>query len=134
MKKVLLFAIILISIVVIGCTEEEEIPFICHLYGYIRDNDTQLGVDGMIIQIVELINPYDINSNRIRYDTTMTQDSIPGFFEMDSVCYGTNKRQGTGMVIIGIDSTLNPGWLQGSYPIDVTGSVDTVYVYILRAN
>jgi len=134
MKKIILFSIIVISIIVVGCTEEEEIPLICHLYGYIRDNETQQGVDGMVIQIIELINPYDLNSNRIRYDTTMMHDSIPGFFEMDSVCYGTNKRQGTSMVSIGIDSTLNLGYLSRIYPIDVSGSVDTVYVYVLSTN
>ncbi len=134
MKKILLFSIIIISIAVIGCTEEEEIPLICHLYGYIRDNDTQQGINGMVIQIIELINPYDLNSNRVRYDTTMMQDSIPGFFEMDSVCYGTNKRQGAGMVSIGIDSTSNPGYLSRIYPVDVVGSIDTVYVYILSTD
>jgi hypothetical protein len=134
MKKIILLSIIAVSIIVVGCTEEEEIPLICHLYGYIRDDDTQQGIDNMVIQIIELVNPYDINSNRIRYDTTMMHDSIPGFFEMDSVCYGTNKRQGTGMVSIGIDSTLNPAYLSRIYPIDITGSVDTVYVYVFPSN
>ena len=133
MKKALLFSILFFSIVAVSCTEEDE-PLICHLYGYVRDNNTGLGVDSIVLQIIELINPYDLNTGRLRYDTTMTQDSVPGFFEMDSVCYGTNKRQGTGMVTIVIDSTLNPGWLSRIYPIDVVGDVDTVYVYIFRAN
>ena len=49
---------------------------------------------------------------------------------MDSVCYGTTKRQGN-LVFIGIDETENPGWPSQFYTPDIFGAVDTVYVYIL---
>ncbi|MBA7664264.1 hypothetical protein ES703_72321 [subsurface metagenome] len=61
---------------------------------------------------------------QIRYE-----NSFPGFFEMDSVCYGTTKQQGR-IVFIVIDSTENPGWpSQGWYP-DIYGDVDTIILYI----
>ena len=55
---------------------------------------------------------------------------IPGFFEMDSVCYGTTNRQGN-LVSIGIHENENPGWPSQFYTPDIFGDVDTVYIYIL---
>jgi hypothetical protein len=129
MKKLAIFALFFVCFVALNCTEEDEEPMICHLYGYMINNDTQQGVDGLIVRIGD-INPYDLDQSRLRYDTTMTQDSIPGFFEMDSVCYGTTKRQGN-LVLIGIHEDDNPGWPSQFYTPDIFGDVDTVYIYIL---
>lgn len=132
MKKVLFCSFFLLFLVAINCGGEEEEPFICHLYGYMINNDNQQGVNNLIVRIYD-INPYNVNSGRLRYDTTMTQDSIAGFFEMDSVCYGTSKRQGN-LVTIGLDGTENPNWPNQFYTPDIFGDVDTVFIYILPSD
>ena len=129
MKKLAIFTLFFVCFVALNCTGEDEEPMICHLYGYMINNDTQTGVNGLVVRIVD-INPYDLAQSRLRYDTTMTQDSIPGFFEMDSVCYGTTKRQGN-LVSIGIHEDDNPGWPSQFYTPDIFGDVDTVHIYIL---
>ncbi len=129
MKRFMLCLFFLFLAVMIHCGGEEEEPLICHLYGYMINNDNQQGVNSLIVRIYD-IDPYDIGSGRLRYDTTMTQDSIPGFFEMDSVCYGTTKRQGN-LVTIGLDNTENPNWPNQFYTPDIFGDVDTVFIYIL---
>lgn len=129
MKKLVTLTFCLIFFAAINCTGEDEEPLICHLYGYMINNETQQGVNGLTVRIID-INPYNLASNRLRYDTTMIQDSIPGFFEMDSVCYGTTKRQGN-LVSIGIQEDENPGWPSQYYTPDIFGAVDTVYIYIL---
>lgn len=129
MKKLAIFALFFVFFAAVHCTGEDEEPLICHLYGYMINNNTQQGVNGLIVRIHD-INPYDIATTRLRYDTTMTQDSIPGYFEMDSVCYGTTKRQGN-LVVIGINETENPGWPGQYYTPDIFGDIDTVYIYIL---
>ncbi|MGB7055474.1 MAG: hypothetical protein WBE28_09165 [bacterium] len=132
MKKVLFCSFLLLFLVAIDCGGEEEEPLICHLYGYMINNDNQQGVNNLIVRIYD-INPYNVNSGRLRYDTTMTQDSIAGFFEMDSVCYGTSKRQGN-LVTIGLDGTENPNWPNQFYTPDIFGEVDTVFIYILPSD
>jgi hypothetical protein len=96
------------------------------------NNDNQQGVNNLIVRIYD-INPYNVTGGRLRYDTTMTQDSVAGFFEMDSVCYGTTKRQGN-LVTIGLDDTENPNWPNQYYTPDISGDVDTVFIYILPAD
>ena len=140
MKKSPVFLIPLLLIVAIHCGGEEEVPFICHLYGYtqlirvINDSipiyDTLPGVNGMVLRIYD-INPYDVNMGRLRYDTTETRDSIPGAFEMDSVCYGTTNNQGN-LVSIGINETENPGYNTQYRTPDISGDVDTVIVYLFE--
>jgi hypothetical protein len=134
MKKILLFSILTISITTFNCIEEEETPILCHLYGYLKNNNTQQGVDGIIFQIIEYYNPYNLSVGRVRYDTTKTQDSIPGFFEMDSVCYGTSKHQATGLVSLAIDDSLNPGWDERIYLLYIDGAACTVEVFIFPAD
>jgi hypothetical protein len=127
MKKALVFVLFSLLVVAVSCSEQEE-PLICHLYGYMINDITQTGVNGLIVRIID-INPYDVYQVRLRYDTTATKDSVAGFFEMDSVCYGTNKRQGN-LVNIAIDNSENPGWPNQGYTPDIDGAVDTVYIYI----
>ncbi len=121
----LLFAL---SVTVLGCTEAEE-PYICHLYGYVRTDPSNslTGINNLVLKIYD-INPYDISNIRMRETTTGVQDSIPGFFEMDSVCYGTSKRGGN-LVTVFIDSTLNPYPTQYHTPF-ISGEVDTIIIEI----
>ena len=132
MKKVLLCSLFMLIVVAMNCGGEDEEPLICHLYGYMINNDNQQGVNDLIVRIYD-INPYNVTGGRLRYDTTMTQDSVAGFFEMDSVCYGTTKRQGN-LVTIGLDDTENPNWPNQYYTPDISGDVDTVFIYILPSD
>ena len=142
MRKIVICLIPLLFVATFNCGGEPEEPFICHLYGYtqrirvINDSipiyDTLSGVNGLILRIYD-IDPYDITSGRLRYDTTETRDSIPGCFEMDSVCYGTTNNQGN-LVSIGIDTTENPGWNTQYRTPDIYGDVDTVLIYLFTSN
>jgi len=124
MKNLMIFAF-LIAILALNCTTEEE-PFICHLYGWVIHDTT--GVNNIKLKIWD-INPYNVDQMRARETITRYENSFPGFFEMDSVCYGTTKQQGR-IVFIVIDSTENTGWpSQGWYP-DIYGDVDTIILYI----
>jgi hypothetical protein len=127
MKNILMILLFFFVYLAVNCAEEEE-PFVCHLYGYMINDNTQQGENGLIVRIYD-INPYDVNRGRLRYDTTRTQDTTAGFFEMDSVCYGTNRRQGN-LVTIGIDDSENPNWPSQLYTPDISGDTDTVYLYI----
>ncbi len=139
MKKYLILLLPLLFITTVECGGEEE-PYVCYLYGYtqrirvLNDSipiyDTLPGIDGLVLRIYD-INPYDVNLGRLRYDTTFTRDSIPGSFEMDSVCYGTSARQGN-LVTIGINSAENPSWNTQYRSPDISGEVDTVVVYFFE--
>jgi hypothetical protein len=113
------------------CTQHEE-PLFCHLYGYVRlATDSTTGVNGITLRIWDLDpeNPIQYRSPP-RETVTRTEDNIPGFFEMDSVVYGTDKNQGQ-FVSIAIDSLQNPGWTsQVHWPL-INGEVDTIVIYIV---
>ena len=118
----------LIAILALNCTTEEE-PFVCHLYGWvIEEDDSTTGVDSVKLKIWD-INPYNVSQMRARETTTRPENFFPGFFEMDSVCYGTTKQQGR-IVFIVIDSTENPGWPSQGWQPDIYGDVDTIILYI----
>lgn len=135
MRKIIVVSLFFLLVVAINCTETEEEPFISHVYGYTnfvrisQDTifDTLPGVDGLILRIYD-IDPYNIPTGRLRYDTTETWDSIPGCFEMDSVCYGTTNNQGN-LVTIGYDETENPGYSTQYLRPGISGAVDTIYLY-----
>ena len=142
MRKFMICLIPLMVAVAINCGGEPEEAFVCHVYGYtqrirtINDSipiyDTLAGVNGLILRIYD-IDPYDVSMGRLRYDTTETRDSIPGCFEMDSVCYGTTTNQGNN-VSIGINETENPGWNTQYRTPDIFGEVDTVIIYLFTSN
>ena len=129
MKKIVL-SIFAIAVIFLHCTTTDEEPLLCHLYGWvIEEEDSTTGVNNLLLKIWH-INPDDL-SQLVLLDTvrTRTEDSQGGFFEMDSVCYGTTKQQGHFVTII-VDSTQNPGWhTQFWYP-DIYGEVDTITLYI----
>jgi len=124
MKKLMTFAF-LIAILALNCTTEEE-PFVCHLYGWVIHDTT--GVNDIKLKIWD-INPYNVDQMRSRETTTRDENSTPGFFEMDSVCYGTTRRQGS-IVSVVVDSTDNPGWPSQIWRPDVYGNIDTIILYI----
>jgi hypothetical protein len=142
MRKLPIFLIPVLLILTIHCGQQEGEPFICHLYGYtqrirvVNDSipvyDTLPGINGLILRIYD-INPYDVNLGRLRYDTTVTRDSVPGCFEMDSVCYGTTTNQGN-LVSIGVNATENPGWNTQYRMPYISGEVDTVLIYLFTNN
>ncbi|MEO0136398.1 MAG: hypothetical protein ABIL39_04010 [candidate division WOR-3 bacterium] len=122
MKKAILF--IILAFVSFTCTRKEELYF-THLYGWLR-YDTLGGINGLKI-LVRDINPE--NTDYFRFRPTITgysPDSLPGFFEMDSVCYGTTSLQGSQIVAVLLDSTDNPGWPRQYWYLSLSGGVDTV--------
>lgn len=128
MKKILLF-IFAIAVISLHCAIEEE-PYLCHLYGYVLSENDSIGVNNLLLRIWH-INPDDV-SQLVVLDTvrTHTENSLPGFFERDSVCYGTSKKQGRYVRIV-VDSTYNPGWPSQYWTPGIYGEVDTVTLYIL---
>jgi hypothetical protein len=110
------------------CSREEEIYF-CHLYGYIKDSADSTGIDGMQIDIYD-IDPEQTNQSRVRTVASETKDSISGFFELDSVCWGTSQMQGVGYVTIRVDSMYNSGYPTKIWQPDLHASVDTIDLYI----
>ena len=135
MRKIVVLALFFLLFTVFNCTETEEEPFISHVYGYTNFvrisqdtiHDTLPGVDNLILRIYD-IDPYNIPAGRLRYDTTETWDSIPGCFEMDSVCYGTTNNQGN-LVSIGYDEGENPGYTTQYLRPYIAGAIDTIHLY-----
>ena len=68
---------------------------------------TRTGINNIILTVGD-INPDDITEMRIRKVTTESYDTLNGHWEMDSVCYGTTRQQGTGYVRITLDTLDNP--------------------------
>ena len=129
MKKTIILSF-LIFMFLMNCTDEGE-PLIGHVYGWVRNEVDSAGVNDIILRIRD-INPYNLEQMRNRTATTMTEDSVDGFFEIDSVCYGTTKMQGIGYVTVFVDSINNPGWPNQLWQPDIWGETDTVILYITR--
>jgi hypothetical protein len=129
MKKLLLLVAIC-TFFVFRCAEEEE-PFFCHLTGWVLNEDSadSTGVNDIIVDVID-INPEDCALTRQRQATTRTEDSTLGYFEIDSVCYGTSQKQGTGYVTLRVDSLDNLGWETRMWAPDIYGEEDTVVLYI----
>lgn len=129
--RILLVVTISLVVTLSVCTQKEE-PLFCHLYGYVREaSDSVTGVDGITLRIWDL-DPEDPTEYRPtpRETVTRTEDSLSGFFEMDSVVYGTDKNQGSYVRIV-IDSLQNPGWTSQVHWPFIEGEVDTVIVLIV---
>lgn len=128
--KIVAFSFFIIASAILSCTPTEE-PLVCHLYGYARSAaDSTTGINNLILQIKDM-DPYDISTARIRETTTRANDTLDGFFEMDSVCYGTTNSQGTGYVVIHLDSVQNNSpWPDHYWAPTILGEVDTIVVYV----
>jgi hypothetical protein len=114
----------------ISCTKEPELLF-TDLYGWVRDTtaaDTT-GINGLVLVIYDC-DPDAPNISRARWDTTRTQDSLPGFFEMQDVCYGTTNDQGSNVVVV-LDSHYNHGRIPQYWYPRTDGPVDTAVLYLV---
>ena len=109
---------------------EEEVLYWTHMYGFAKLESSGSGINGLHL-IIGDIDPENTNLTRIREtDTGYSPDSLRGFFEMDSMCYATSSRQGSGIVWIMIDSTDNPGFTSQYQYVDLSGPTDTIDYYI----
>lgn len=127
MKKVVI-PLFFFVFVWINCTDDEE-PLLSHVYGWVYKTSDSTGINGLTIKIQD-INPHDLEVPRYRTLITQTKDSLPGYFEIDSVCYGTTERQGVTYVTMCIDSVDNPTWPDTAWYPDLRGPVDTVIIYL----
>ena len=134
MKVILAFSV-LVCLAVLDCEAKEE-PLFSDVVGYMRriiQIDTThadtIGENNIIVRIRDL-DPDDLNQIRERRDTTIIKDSLSGYFEMDSVCYGTTLRQGSGLVTVIVDSVNNPAWPNQLWHPTLEGPVDTLVLYL----
>lgn len=127
MKKIIILLIFFVF-VWINCTDDEE-PLLSHMYGWVYRTSDSTGINDITIKIRD-IDPYDVKVLRDRNVITQSKDTLPGYFEIDSVCYGTTKIQGTTYVTMFIDSLDNPTWPDTAWYPDLHGPVDTVTIYL----
>ena len=127
MKRVAMVGI-LIAMCIVSCTEDEE-PLFSHVYGWVRTTTDSTGVNGLIMKVIDL-DPDDLPAFRQRQVTTATYDQVPGYFEIDSVVYGTDQRQGTQYVTFVSDTLDNPNWPYTIWRPNIYGEIDTVILYI----
>ena len=127
MKRALLL-LFLIIVVIIGCTDAEE-PFLSHITGWAYRTSDSTGINGLTIRIRD-IDVYDLSQLRDRTIVTETKDLLDGYFELDSVCFGTTSIQGIGYVVIFIDSIDNPNWPDTNWFPDIRGPEDTIIFYL----
>jgi hypothetical protein len=128
MMKIFAIVCAIILVVSLNCAEEEE-PFFCHLYGWMKSATDSTGLKDLKLKIWD-IDPEDISRSRERTTTTSSADTTAGFFEMDSVVYGTTKMQGSSYVTIVVDSIDNPAYPTQYFQPGIYGSVDTVIIYV----
>lgn len=128
MKKIVFLLPIILFCV--ACPEKET-PYFSHVYGRLRLQNGSTYFDNVILQVSDL-NPDDPDRFRIREVTTATIDSLPGSFELDSVCYGTSAFMNSEIVSVYSDSIDNPAFpSQLWYPaINGRNGVDTILLYI----
>jgi hypothetical protein len=121
----------ILFLTILGCLSctDAETPFLSHVYGWAYRMSDSTGINGLTIRIRD-IDAYDLGHMRDRTVLTETVDSLDGFFELDSVCYGTSHVQGIGYVIMFIDSVDNPVWPDTSWLPDIRGPVDTIIFYL----
>jgi hypothetical protein len=129
MRPIYILFLLGICAAMIQCADDPGDPFYTDIYGWIRKSSDSTGVNGLNLRIYD-IDPEDLNNTRIRERTTAVYDSIDGFFQIDSVIFGTTKMQGVGYVSIVVDSTNNPGWPSQIWQPSLRGSVDSIILYI----
>ncbi len=118
-----------LTCVLIGC-QKETIFYFSSISGYIKDSTTLTGVNGIVVDIYD----YDASENmkgRLKGSyTTETYDGQPGFYKMDSVCYGSTK----GILQIGVmvDSTKNPGYPTLRTLHSVSGEVEVLHDILIK--
>jgi hypothetical protein len=130
MKYIYVF-LIFMFIVSTRCADDPGEPYYTDIYGWIRTASDSTGVNGLNLRIYD-IDPDDLENSRMRERTTAEHDLLDGYFEIDSVVYGTTKRQGVGCVTIVVDSTTNPAWPSQLWQPSLTGTVDSIVLYIYK--
>ena len=128
MKKYLLLGL-LSSLVIMHCAEE-DVPLFSEVSGWLRQSESDsTGISDIILTVGD-IDPDDITINRTRKVTTHEKDSLDGYWEMDSVCYGTTRQQGTGYVRITLDTLDNPTYPYRVWRPNIFGPADTIILYM----
>ncbi len=115
----------------LDCTEQEQELFFSQLSGWVRNEADSAGVNDLFLQIRD-IDPDNPSQLRERTTTTMTQGSLDGYFEMDSVLYGTSEFQGSGYVSIIADTAHNDDWPYHIWFPNIAGEVAAVTLYISK--
>lgn len=95
-----------LCLIFLSCPAEETFYY-SNISGYIKDSSLGAGVNGIIVDIFD----YEVSSQGLKArfkgsDTTETNNSNPGFYKMDGVCYGSSKS--IFQIGVKIDSTKNP--------------------------
>lgn len=126
--KITFLSLFSLALVFISCTDAEE-PFLSHVYGWAYRMSDSTGINGLTIRIRD-IDVYDLSQLRDRTVVTEIKDSLDGYFELDSVCFGTTSVQGVGYVVFFIDSIDNPNWPDTNWFPDIRGPEDTVVFYL----
>jgi len=128
MKKIVYFLPI---ILLFTACPETETPFYTHLYGRLKLQNGTTYFNNVTLQISDL-SPDNFNQPRIREVITATIDSLPGSFELDSVCYGTSGYMNNEIVSVYCDSMTNPAFpSQLWYPeIRAHNGVDSILLNI----
>ena len=128
MKKYSLLGFL--SILVIMHCAEEDIPLFSDVSGWLRQSESDsTGINDAILTVND-INPDDIATTRMRKVTTHEEDSLGGYWEMDSVCFGTSRQQGTGYVRITLDTLDNPTYPYRVWRPNIYGPADTIILYM----
>ncbi len=120
-----------IGCLALNCAGEDEELFFSHLSGWVRNEADSMGVNDLFLQIMD-IDPDNLSQLRERTTTTMTEDSFDGYFEMDSVLYGTSELQGSGYVRIVADTAHNDDWPYHIWFPNISGEVAAVTLYISK--
>ncbi len=131
-KTITLLTLFVAAVAIHCTTDEDEEPLFTHLYGWVK-TQANIGIDGLLLKIID-IDPDKLSQWRQRETITITKDSIPGYFEMDSVVFGTTKMQGTGYVTIILDSLedQNKEWPTHIWYPNLFGEIDTLTLYISK--
>jgi hypothetical protein len=131
MKSKIFPVIAFLFFIFLACPKK-EIPYLSHVYGWLRLSTAEsLGVNGILLQISDL-NPEQPDRFRIREVTTQIRDARDGYFEMDSVCYGTSGYMSGDIVTIYCDSLKNPGWKTQWWNPSLKSEVDTIIIFIVH--
>lgn len=129
--KFKLFSLAIAIIFIFLACPQKETPYFSHVYGWLRYNELDtVGTNNVILQIRD-IDPENTAYFRNRSDTTMIHDSHGGFFEMDSVCYGTSGYLSSDIVRILCDSLQNPGYKTLIWFPTIMGGVDTIFLNLV---
>ena len=120
-----------IGFLALSCAGEDEELFFSQLSGWVRNEADSLGVNDLFLQIRD-IDPDNLSQLRERTTTTMTEGSLDGYFEMDSVLYGTSEFQGSGYVSIIADTAHNDDWPYHIWFPNISDEVAAVTLYISK--